>query len=56
MGHPLDQPRTIPVPELAGKTAFVTGASRGIGIEVVAELLRAGATVFASSYVDEPLP
>ncbi|MHA1566138.1 MAG: SDR family oxidoreductase [Alphaproteobacteria bacterium] len=52
----MDQPRTIPVPELAGKTAFVTGASRGIGIEVVAELLRAGATVFASSYVDEPLP
>ncbi len=52
----MDKLRIIPLPRLVGKVAFVTGASRGIGLETVAELLRAGATVFASSDVDEPLP
>lgn len=56
IGSPVNHPRTIPVPDLAGKVAFVTGASTGIGVEAVAGLLRAGASVFASSLSSEPLP
>lgn len=45
---PLHQPTNSPVLSqfnLTGKTALVTGGSRGIGLEVVTGLLEAGAAV-----------
>lgn len=57
-------PRTMDL-ELAGKTAVVTGAGRGIGVATVEALLREGAQVVAASHsetddtrrlaADEPL-
>ncbi|MEV6769239.1 SDR family oxidoreductase [Nocardia sp. NPDC051030] len=41
--------------ELLGKTALVTGASRGIGYGVAAELLRRGANVVVTARKLEPL-
>jgi NAD(P)-dependent dehydrogenase (short-subunit alcohol dehydrogenase family) len=41
--------------ELAGKTAVVTGASRGIGLAVARELVRAGAWVGMVARSKEPL-
>src|SRR3954469_25227950 len=41
-------PRTstdIPVPDLSGKLALVTGGSDGIGVHIAARLARAGAEV-----------
>lgn len=40
----------IRVPDLTGKKVLVTGAGRGIGAAIVAELTAAGATVFAGTY------
>lgn len=42
----------VPVPDLTGKTILVTGAGRGIGAAIVAELIAAGATVYAGVYGD----
>lgn len=41
MPRPLD----IPVPDLTGKLALVTGASDGVGLEIAARLARAGADI-----------
>ncbi|MFD9615402.1 SDR family NAD(P)-dependent oxidoreductase [Streptomyces sp. NPDC059083] len=41
--------------DLSGKSALVTGASRGIGFAVAAELLRRGANVVISARKPEPL-
>jgi len=41
MAKPLD----IPVPDLTGKLALVTGASDGVGLEIAARLARAGADI-----------
>src|SRR4051812_17143031 len=39
--------------DLSGKTALVTGASRGIGREIAIELARAGAAAIVN-YFDDP--
>src|ERR1700755_2833561 len=39
----------LPVGELDGKIAIVTGTSRGVGVGIAHELLRAGATVIGCS-------
>ncbi|MEU6583955.1 SDR family oxidoreductase [Nocardia sp. NPDC046763] len=41
--------------DLSGKSALVTGASRGIGFAVAAELMRRGANVVISARKPEPL-
>ncbi len=41
--------------ELEGKTAIVTGGSRGIGLAIAARLLEAGASVMLSSRSDDNL-
>ncbi|KAF0847358.1 SDR family oxidoreductase [Nocardia caishijiensis] len=41
--------------DLVGRTALVTGASRGIGLATAAELLRAGANVLITARKPEPL-
>ena len=41
MAKPLD----IPVPDLTGKLALVTGASDGVGLEIAARLARSGADI-----------
>lgn len=41
----MPKPLDIPVPDLAGRRALVTGASDGVGLEIAARLARAGATV-----------
>lgn len=41
---------TVPVPSLDGKTILVTGAGRGIGAELVRQLVGHGAHVFAGFY------
>ena len=54
----LSAPRTVPSPAgrpLAGRHAVVTGASRGIGAAVVAELVRLGADVTLVARRREPL-
>jgi NAD(P)-dependent dehydrogenase (short-subunit alcohol dehydrogenase family) len=51
---------TRPGPEasdpLAGRTAFISGASRGIGLEIGRTLARAGANVALIAKTDEPNP
>jgi NAD(P)-dependent dehydrogenase (short-subunit alcohol dehydrogenase family) len=44
-----------PVAPLAGRAAIVTGASRGIGLAVAAELVRRGARVCVTARHPEPL-
>jgi NAD(P)-dependent dehydrogenase (short-subunit alcohol dehydrogenase family) len=39
----MPKPLDIPVPDLTGKLALVTGASDGVGLEIAARLARAGA-------------
>jgi NAD(P)-dependent dehydrogenase (short-subunit alcohol dehydrogenase family) len=54
----LSAPRTVPSPAgrpLAGRHAVVTGASRGIGAAVAAELVRLGADVTLIARRREPL-
>ena len=47
----------IPVPDLSGRTVLVTGATRGIGAELVRVLVAQGARVFAGVLDQaEPLP
>jgi NAD(P)-dependent dehydrogenase (short-subunit alcohol dehydrogenase family) len=47
----------IPVPDLSGRTVLVTGATRGIGADLVRVLVAQGAQVFAGVLGDpEPLP
>ncbi|NLD53032.1 MAG: SDR family NAD(P)-dependent oxidoreductase, partial [Burkholderiaceae bacterium] len=41
--------------DLLGRTALVTGASRGIGLATAAELLRRGANVLITARKPEPL-
>ena len=41
----MPKPLDIPVPDLAGKLALVTGASDGVGLEIAARLARAGAEI-----------
>ena len=41
---------------LAGRTAFISGASRGIGFEIARALARAGANVALIAKTDEPNP
>ncbi|MGU3647080.1 SDR family oxidoreductase [Microbacterium sp. C23T] len=41
----MPKPLDIPVPDLSGKLALVTGASDGVGLEIAARLARAGADV-----------
>ncbi|MBW9110608.1 SDR family oxidoreductase [Microbacterium ureisolvens] len=41
----MPQPLDIPVPDLTGKFALVTGASDGVGVEIAARLARAGADI-----------
>jgi NAD(P)-dependent dehydrogenase (short-subunit alcohol dehydrogenase family) len=54
----LSAPRTVPSPAgrpLAGRHAVVTGASRGIGAAIAAELVRLGADVTLIARSHEPL-
>jgi NAD(P)-dependent dehydrogenase (short-subunit alcohol dehydrogenase family) len=45
----------LPVMNLSGSVALVTGANRGLGARLVAELLRAGAAkVYATSRIPAP--
>lgn len=41
----MPQPLDIPVPDLLGKLALVTGASDGVGLQIAARLARAGADI-----------
>ena len=41
----MPKPLDIPVPDLTGKLALVTGASDGVGLEIAARLARAGGDV-----------
>ncbi|MDR7185086.1 NAD(P)-dependent dehydrogenase (short-subunit alcohol dehydrogenase family) [Microbacterium trichothecenolyticum] len=41
----MPKPLDIPVPDLSGKLALVTGASDGVGLEIAARLARAGADI-----------
>lgn len=41
----MPQPLDIPVPDLTGKLALVTGASDGVGLQIAARLARAGADI-----------
>ena len=41
----MPKPLDIPVPDLTGKLALVTGASDGVGLEIAARLARAGADI-----------
>ena len=43
------QPSLIPLPDLAGQVAIVTGASRGIGKAIAQRLAEAGATVVVAA-------
>ncbi|MGB2719429.1 MAG: SDR family oxidoreductase [Rhodococcus sp. (in: high G+C Gram-positive bacteria)] len=55
-----DAPETVssssaPIPDLTGRTALVTGSSRGIGKAIAAELLARGANVAITARKREPL-
>jgi NAD(P)-dependent dehydrogenase (short-subunit alcohol dehydrogenase family) len=45
----------MPMKDLAGKTAFVTGAASGIGLGIATELARAGVKVMLCDIEDAPL-
>ncbi|MGC4932363.1 SDR family oxidoreductase [Gordonia sp. DT30] len=45
----------FPVPDLRGRSALVTGSSRGIGLEIATELARRGAAVVITGRKPEPL-
>jgi citronellol/citronellal dehydrogenase len=49
-------PETNASDPLAGRTAFISGASRGIGLEIGRTLARAGANIALIAKTDEPNP
>lgn len=53
MSSPL---RPVPLPDLSGKIALVTGASRGLGRSTAEHLMRAGATVYAGIFTASSAP
>src|ERR1700686_2821886 len=47
--------RKVPMKDLAGKTAFVTGAASGIGLGIAKALARAGVKVMLCDIEEAPL-
>jgi NAD(P)-dependent dehydrogenase (short-subunit alcohol dehydrogenase family) len=48
--------KPVPLPDLSGKIALVTGASRGLGRSAAEHLVRAGATVYAGTFTANAAP
>ena len=44
------------MPDLSGKTIFITGASRGIGREIALKCARDGANIVIAAKSDQPHP